>query len=426
MQKSNKISLIFRHHDGNLLTMPVLYNLVETAGLQKYYSLIPAGSFEEISLHLKTTNAAVVVYSFMTPHMPWVLDEIKQIRKHINNTISIIGGGPHLVGDPLSGFKLGFDAVSAGEGESTFPHMLMDYLEQNNTFKQAIYWNGPANKFNMDVDDSIKWIRTSDTLIDLDKSFPISNTIPMMSPLEITRGCLWHCKFCQTSNVQPRHRSMKAIQVYLDELKTRGYHSRVGFICPSGFEYGAERPGICNLDLVEEVLHRAGEIGIRHIEYGVFPSELRPNTITAQAMKLLARYASNRKVTIGAQSGSNSILKRFKRGHNTEIIERAVAITKEAGFTPVLDFILGFPGETDDERMATIEFARDLNNRFHARTQMHFFMPLSGTDLQEEMPAFFGEHTIKLLEQANKDGVTTNWWKEGMRLSREIVELRGR
>jgi len=424
MKKKTRIPLVIRRSPGNLFTLPVLLNLVERHGFTEDYELFLAQSFTEMQRALRPGRAAVVLYSFMTPHLPWVWREIKALRAEMGEKLMLIGGGAHLVGDPYSGLKMGFDAVSGGEGESTLPAMLRDALGGRPALYNRLYLSQEEVRCSSGQRTDAEVVITGTGPVNLDDSFPICHTVPMMSPLEITRGCHWHCDFCQTATVQPRHRSLDSIQAYLDELIRRQYLFRAGFICPSGFEYGADRPGRVQLHRVKEVLQRAKDAGIKHLEFGNFPSELRPNTITAEGLALINRYASNRKVTIGAQSGSNAVLKRFKRGHNREIIIRATALTREAGITPLLDFILGFPGETEEERLNTIQFARELNDRFHARTQMHFFMPLSGTVLKDEMPVFFGDDTIKRLKQAQKDGVCTDWWKEGMQLSREIVTIK--
>ena len=422
----NKIPLVFRHSDGNRFTMPVLFGLMEAHGLDRHFEpfLAQDTAGMEYLLHQHHAPLAVAAYSFMTPHLPWVWDEVRHLRDTLGDRILFIGGGPHLVGDPGSGLKVGLNAVSAGEGEATLPRLLTDVLELGRDITGRVYDSQPVDDARQSLAPDAEWIVTGNGPVDLDQSFPISRTLTLMSPLEITRGCHWHCDFCQTATVPARHRSLDSVQVYLDELLRRGYLFRAGFICPSGFEYGADRPGVVELDLVEELLSRSKAVVIKHLEFGVFPSELRPNTISAEAMALIVKYASNRKVTIGAQSGSDAVLKRFKRGHTVALIERATALCREAGITPMLDFILGFPGETKEERQATINLARDLNNRYAARTQMHFFMPLSGTPLEQERPTFFGPETEAELDQAHSDGVCTNWWREGMALSKRIVEIK--
>jgi len=164
--------------------------------------------------------------------------------------------------------------------------------------------------------------------------------------------------------------------------------------------------------------------GIRHLEYGIFPSELRPNTIEPDLLDLIVKYCSNKKIVIGGQSGSDRILKKMRSGHTKEDVTISCALSREAGLVPYVDFIIGYPDETEQDTLETIEFARELNLKFNARTQMHFFLPLAGTPLYSSEPAFLSKKVIQILEKYVKDGVCTDWWKQGILISKKIVEMK--
>ena len=51
----------------------------------------------------------------------------------------------------------------------------------------------------------------------------------------------------------------------------------------------------------------------------------------------------NDNLIVGGQSGSDRVLKSSRRGHDVQAIVRAVRISKEEGFVPNVDFILGAP-----------------------------------------------------------------------------------
>jgi len=403
IKQNQKIPLLFRQTENNRFTMPVLLNVLERNELDKHFNIQLIDSYQKLQAKLAAVGPTLIAYSFMTPHLVEVYREITNLRKMINSQSLIIAGGPHVVGDPKGTQKLGFDVISNGEGEVTLPQICEAFLEKGVEIRGNVFSN--------------------DKRISLNDSMPVSKTVPMMSPLEITRGCHWHCQFCQTSQIKPRYRSMESIHEYLDELVRRNYLLRVGFICPSGFEYGAEKPGQLHPELLEEILRMAKERKIRFIEYGIFPSELRPNTVRKDLLKLIKKYCANQKVTIGAQSGSDTVLKRLKRGHTTQDIVQAAIHSREVGLTPLLDFIVGFPGETEEEQIQTLELAKHLYQKYHARTQMHFFIPLSGTPLENQTPTFLSKRIKKMLEKAHHAGVCTHWWKEGMALSKKIVDF---
>ncbi len=403
MKKKQLPLLIFRQTDGNHLTLPVLCHILEISELGGLLDLQTADSLDDMLRRIPADGPCIIAYSFMTPHLPDVWEEIQIVRRTARKDLFLLAGGSHPTGDSEGTLSMGFDVVCAGEGERTLPQIVRDILDNSDAVRGAVY--------------------RTDKEADLDASFPISRTISLMSPLEITRGCFWRCRFCQTASHHPRHRSLESVKQYLDELQKRRYLFRINFISPSGFEYGAEKPGRPEMEQIEALLRMAVEAGIRHVEYGIFPSELRPNTIRPELLDLIVRYCANRKVTIGAQSGSDTRLRNLKRGHTTEDIERAASYAREAGFTPILDFIMGYPDETDDERYQALEFARHLNTRYRARSQIHFFIPLAGTPMENQTPSFFSDPFTGLLDQAYCDGIVTNWWKDGMALSRKVVAM---
>ncbi len=401
---NDKIPLIFRQTQSNAFTIPVLLNAIENLPVAAYFSVSPACSFDELIAKIPEHSRALIAYSFMTPHLPETIAETRKIRKKYGEKIILMAGGPHANGNPESLKNTDFNYIACGEGESTLPFILRDFLNAKLSKTSVIIKNDkPAN---------------------LDKSFPIAKNLAMMSPLELTRGCCWKCRFCQTGQEKPRHRSLESVKKYIAEMKERNYLFRSGFIAPGGLEYGADRPGEIRLDIIEKLLDLYKKAGIRHIEYGIFPSELRPNTVSAEGLKIIKKYCSNKKVTIGAQSGCDGTLQKLNRGHATADIEKSACLAHQAGFIPVLDFILGFPEETEAEQMETLRFVEYLHAKYLIRAQMHFFMPLSGTPLEKQMPAFISGKIETILQKYYQNGICTNWWKKGMELSRKIIRTR--
>ena len=402
MKKNTKIPIIFRKTPFNHFTLPVLFNLLERPKWEKHFKPIIADSFSSMRNKIPANGHSLIAYSFMTPQLPEIEKEISQLRKIIHKNTVVIAGGPHPSGDPVNTIKIGFDGVSAGEGESTFPQICETFLTDFRDIKGKIFRSKYRNALN--------------------RSFPISNAISMISPLELTRGCLNRCTFCQTGRIHPVHRSLESVQYYLDELVKRKYLHRVGFITPSGFEYGSVKKDQLHPEKLEAVLRLATERKITFCEYGIFPSEVRPDTVRPVFLKLISKFCTNKHITIGAQSGSDTLLHRLRRNHNTAQIERATALTREHGLTPNLDFILGLPGETEDDQEKTLAIVKHLCTKYRARVQMHFFISLSGTSLENQEPVFPGDRIIQKLRQFNKNGICTNWWEEGLVLSKNITQ----
>lgn len=63
--------------------------------------------------------------------------------------------------------------------------------------------------------------------------------------------------------------------------------------------------------------------GLR-LNFGNFPSEVRPDYVTVEAAKAVRPLCDNRVMAVGAQSGSPRVLRTIGRGHTVEDVYRAV------------------------------------------------------------------------------------------------------
>ena len=107
--------------------------------------------------------------------------------------------------------------------------------------------------------------------------------------------------------------------------------------------------------------------------------EANPGTVDGEGLVELRAAGVNR-LSLGAQSGDNRLLKRLGRGHTTEDVERTVALAREAGFTNInLDLIFGLPGETIDDWQKTLKWAIALHPEH---------LSCYGLQLEEETPLF--------------------------------------
>jgi radical SAM superfamily enzyme YgiQ (UPF0313 family) len=92
--------------------------------------------------------------------------------------------------------------------------------------------------------------------------------------------------------------------------------------------------------------------------------------------------------------------------------------------TPNIDFIIGFPGESRQDRIELFTLIKTLSKNFKAKIQMHYFIPLSGTKYYFENPTPIDPETQKDLDKLTEGGVILSWWKNGIRLSEQVVKFR--
>jgi B12-binding domain/radical SAM domain protein len=176
--------------------------------------------------------------------------------------------------------------------------------------------------------------------------------------------------YCQTPALfdHMRHRSVEAICKY-----DRFYEDK-RLISPNAFAYGSD--GIApNPAAVERLLKNLSG----NIYFGTFPSEVRPEFVTPEMVGLVTSYCANKEIHLGGQSGSDRMLKAIHRGHSAARVVEASIIVKDAGLTPVVDFIFGMPGEREEDQAATLDCIQAII-REGGKIRAHYFTPLPGTE----------------------------------------------
>lgn len=376
-----KRRIIFRVFPFNRLTFPILLNSWESEGIDKHFEIVISET------PVKVKDGDVLLYSFMTPHLPEIHQEINDLK---NKNVLIGGGGAHITGDIELPGKMGFNILFRGEGEETFVQFGKDLLEGKISGELKIY--------------------RQEKKLKIDKYLPFSKYFKTVPPLEIFRGCFWRCKYCQTGSTAYSSRSLHSINIYLALLKEKGF-KRVTFISPSSLEYGAVKGGNPNRGKILELIETVRSYNFKYFEYGVFPSEIRPESINEEIALALKNNVSNKALTLGGQSGSLQRLRELRRGHDVTDIEEGVRIANSAGFRANLDFILGYPDETPTEREETLNFIIKMNKNFKIKAHIHHFFPLSGSEYQFRFPSYLSENEKDILYKLNRDGFSTKWWE---------------
>jgi B12-binding domain/radical SAM domain protein len=193
--------------------------------------------------------------------------------------------------------------------------------------------------------------------------------------VECSRGCPHACAYCQTPRLFPagmRHRSIDACAAAARAL------ADVRFVTPNAFAYGSDGR-TPRFEKVRSLLRAVSREGAR-VWFGTFPSEVRPEFVTGEALELVGEFCANTRVHLGLQSGSDRVLALLGRGHTVDDGLEAVDRVLDHGFGPVVDLILGLPFETDEEQEATLALAEHLAGR-GCRVHAHRFVPLPGTPL---------------------------------------------
>ena len=373
----------------------------------------------ELTKLLPKYSKITVGFSLCSPQIKETVPLIKELKKlFTSKKMVLVAGGPHPSGDPLGTLKLGFDIVVVGEGEETFGELLK-IINSNEAYSDV---KGIAF-----LQDSRYIFTGMRKIVNLDDYSPFTVKYKRFGPIEITRGCPWGCKICQTSYLfgkNIRNRSIPTICEYVKISLANGF-TDIRFITPNSLAYGSPNGDKPNLEALENLLKSVREtVGKRgRLFFGTFPSEVRPDFVNEDTIKLITTYADNDNIIIGAQSGSQRILASICRGHSVEDIYRATELTLKAGLKANVDFIFGLPGETKQDAFLTLKVAQDLAN-MGARIHGHTFLPLVGTPYAKAPPGKLDAETRSILRKMVSQGKLYGYWEEQESIASTIAQLR--
>jgi B12-binding domain/radical SAM domain protein len=403
------VSLILHYRKTARYALNVLLGAVETHPATRDVPARIAEGPDAVAEACREALAAgrlpVVAWSFYTAGFREAAAELASVRARTEHPgVLHVAGGAHPSGDPEGTLRAGFDLAAIGEGEGTLPDLLAAVAEGTDARSVGgLAWlEGGA-------------LRRSGRRrpVDLDAVPACAPRAVRLNPIEITRGCAWACRFCQTrflfrSGV--RHRSLESVRDTIRfHVAVNGKEIR--FLTPSGLSYGSfgTEP---YLDAVEALLAAAREEAGpgRGVFFGTFPSELRPEHVSPRALRIVRRFCDNRRIAVGGQSGSERMLAAIGRGHGVEAVVQAVRYATEAGFTPDVDLVFGLPGETEEDRAATLAHAEALA-ALGARIHAHAFMPLPGTPWARAAPGEIDSVTRALLDRLASAGRAHGAWR---------------
>ncbi len=350
--------------------------------------LLPDAGFSDIPLK------GIMIYSFTTRQAEKIFMEVKNA-----GTDSIfIAGGPHPSGVPEETLEY-FDYVVLGEGEETLPELVKVLQEGKDPekVKGIAYRDSGTGKV---------VITPKRPYVNLD-TYPCFNPEKLRAPIEISRGCPWGCKYCQTPRLfgkEIRHRSIDSI------LRNARYYNDLRFIASNAFAYGSD--GIHpRFDKVEKLLSALHEIPDKKIFFGTFPSEVRPEFVTNESAELVSKYCANDSLSLGAQSGSDRILREIRRGHTVEDSILAVECCIEHEIVPAVDFIFGLPTETEEDQEKSLELVRWICGK-GGTVRAHYLTPLPGTPYSSATPAEVSARVRSELGKLALGGKLTGYWEK--------------
>ena len=357
----------------------------------------------------------------------------------------VIGGGPCTYNpEPLADF---FDIFYIGEGETVYDELLDVYKEWKKSgesreqfLRRAAGIEGLYVPMFYDAeynaDGTLKSFRPNDpcapesvkkqVVTDVTAApYPLSPVVPFIKAtqdrvvLEIQRGCIRGCRFCQAGMLYrpTRERNVERLKEYARAMLQSTGHEEISLSSLSSSDYS---------ELKELVLFLIDEFRDKGINISL-PS-LR---IDAFSLDVMSRVQDIRKssLTFAPEAGSQRMRNVINKGLTEEDILDGAGQAFEGGWTKVkLYFMLGLPTETEEDMKEIARLSDRVARRYYEipKEQRHgkcqitasssFFVPKPFTPFQWASMCTAEEYMQKasvvkneFQEQLNRKSLKYNW-----------------
>ncbi len=171
-------------------------------------------------------------------------------------------------------------------------------------------------------------------------------TIPIFIP---ELACPFQCVFCNQKKISGQTHDpsgdeiIETIENHLRTFKARHKYVEVGF-------FGGSFTGISIDEQKRYLKYVQPYIRLEHVQS--IRLSTRPDYISEEILRMLRKYNVTT-IELGAQSFDDEVLRKTKRGHNSQHIVKAASLIKKYGFNLGLQMMIGLPGDTLEKSIAT-------------------------------------------------------------------------
>ena len=294
----------------------------------------------------------------------------------------VIGGGPCTYNpEPLADF---FDIFYIGEGETQYYELMDRYKEWKASGKSrkeflemaaeipglyvpAFYdvsykEDGTIESFTPN-NAHAKSVIEKQIVMDVSNTYyPEKPVVPFIKAtqdrvvLEIQRGCIRGCRFCQAGMLYrpTRERDVEVLKDYAYKMLKNTGHEEISLSSLSSSDYSQLEELVTFL--IEEFKGKAINISLPSLRIDAF------------SLDVMSKVQDIRKssLTFAPEAGSQRLRNVINKGLTEEIILEGAGQAFEGGWTRVkLYFMLGLPTETEDDMKAIAHLADKIARRYY-------------------------------------------------------------
>jgi anaerobic magnesium-protoporphyrin IX monomethyl ester cyclase len=318
--------------------------------------------------------------------------KISNLTKQVNPKILTIVGGPHVTLVPKEFLKEARDVDIAVTGEGEYAMLEVTQAFEGRKNLSEVLGIAYRQKSEIILNKSRPFIDNLDQL-----PYPAYDLVDMeryLNPPEgvgyrsfqdraismiTSRGCPFNCCFCAVHlHMGQRFRAHSAqyvldhIQFVVDKFKVKNI-----FFEDDNLTLDLKRfEAIC-----DGIIERKIKIGWET------PNGVRADCLNLELLKKIKQSGAN-SIFVGVESGDQNVLDNvICKSLDLKRVVQFAKDAKQIGLKTGAFYIIGFPGETKENMLRTVDFALELKRKYDVG--MHLFMatPSYGTRLYEDCKA---------------------------------------